>query len=161
MRVSSSICCYGQLKINKPLGTFVGVNIVQMTDTFDIELSNIDSRLQAIDKERFELLERRKSLVEQSEAEFANNFNRYASEEAKVALFLSNFKGRNDVYPIRWTNQKGKSGYSPAFLTSGCRGSVIREISVVQNVPIKPSSRTMYKPYLIISMVFILLVFIR
>ena len=33
----------------------------------------------------------------------------------KVALFLRLFKGRDDVYPKLWQNQKtGKKGYSPA-----------------------------------------------
>ncbi|WP_376769568.1 TOTE conflict system archaeo-eukaryotic primase domain-containing protein [Fontibacillus panacisegetis] len=26
---------------------------------------------------------------------------------------MSYFRGREDVYPIRWTNKQGKSGYSP------------------------------------------------
>lgn len=32
----------------------------------------------------------------------------------KVALFRSLFRGRIDVYPLRWENAQGKSGYSPA-----------------------------------------------
>lgn len=32
----------------------------------------------------------------------------------KVALFRRLFRGRTDVYPIRWESQSGKSGYSPA-----------------------------------------------
>lgn len=33
--------------------------------------------------------------------------------EAKLALYRSYFRGREDVYPIRWQNKQGKSGYSP------------------------------------------------
>ncbi len=34
---------------------------------------------------------------------------------AKVALFRTVFRGREDVFPRRWENdKKGKSGYSPA-----------------------------------------------
>ncbi len=34
---------------------------------------------------------------------------------AKIALFRSLFRGREDVFPLRWENAKnGKSGYSPA-----------------------------------------------
>ncbi len=33
--------------------------------------------------------------------------------EAKVALFRSLFRGRDDVYPVRW-ERNGKTGYSPA-----------------------------------------------
>jgi superfamily II DNA or RNA helicase len=38
-----------------------------------------------------------------------------ATNAAKVALFRSLFRGREDVYPRRWENaKKGTSGYSPA-----------------------------------------------
>lgn len=36
------------------------------------------------------------------------------STEEKVRLFRSLFRGRTDVYPIRWESTNGKSGYSPA-----------------------------------------------
>lgn len=36
------------------------------------------------------------------------------SPEAKVELFRSLFRGRDDVYAIRWESRTGKSGYSPA-----------------------------------------------
>lgn len=40
---------------------------------------------------------------------------RYDSPTAdKVALFRSLFRGREDVYPIRWESKAGRSGYSPA-----------------------------------------------
>lgn len=32
----------------------------------------------------------------------------------KVALFRSLFRGREDIYPIRWEGKDGRSGYSPA-----------------------------------------------
>ncbi len=32
----------------------------------------------------------------------------------KIALFRRLFRGRTDVYPVRWENKAGKSGYSPA-----------------------------------------------
>lgn len=38
-----------------------------------------------------------------------------ATNAAKVGLFRSLFRGRDDVFPSRWENEKtGKSGYSPA-----------------------------------------------
>ena len=37
-----------------------------------------------------------------------------SSVEAKIALFRSLFRGREDVYPIRWESTTGRSGYSPA-----------------------------------------------
>lgn len=33
---------------------------------------------------------------------------------AKVALFRRLFRGRTDVYPVRWETKAGKAGYSPA-----------------------------------------------
>lgn len=35
------------------------------------------------------------------------------STTEKVALFRRLFRGRSDVYPLRWESAKGKSGYSP------------------------------------------------
>ena len=32
----------------------------------------------------------------------------------KVALFRSLFRGREDIYPLRWESKAGRSGYSPA-----------------------------------------------
>jgi superfamily II DNA or RNA helicase len=36
------------------------------------------------------------------------------STDEKIALFRRLFRGRTDVYPLRWESAKGKSGYSPA-----------------------------------------------
>lgn len=36
------------------------------------------------------------------------------SPAEKVALFRRLFRGRTDVYPVRWESKAGKSGYSPA-----------------------------------------------
>ncbi|WP_391572677.1 DEAD/DEAH box helicase family protein [Cohnella sp.] len=37
----------------------------------------------------------------------------YSTVGKKLALYRSYFRGREDVYPIRWQNKLGKSGYSP------------------------------------------------
>src|ERR1700722_11732509 len=34
--------------------------------------------------------------------------------ERKVQLFRSLFRGRDDIYAVRWEARSGKSGYSPA-----------------------------------------------
>jgi hypothetical protein len=34
--------------------------------------------------------------------------------DSKLALFRSLFKGRTDIYPLRWESKSGKSGYAPA-----------------------------------------------
>ncbi|MCI0665328.1 MAG: hypothetical protein L0220_30065 [Acidobacteria bacterium] len=43
-------------------------------------------------------------------------FSRELSPEAKVALFRSLFRGREDVYALRWESKNGRSGYSPACI---------------------------------------------
>ncbi len=40
--------------------------------------------------------------------------NNNSPPEAKVSLFRSLFRGREDVYPVRWERKDGRSGYSPA-----------------------------------------------
>src|SRR5262249_9764526 len=46
------------------------------------------------------------------------------SNAEKVALFRSLFRGRSDVFPLRWENAKtGKAGYAPA-----CRNEWVRAI---------------------------------
>jgi len=45
------------------------------------------------------------------------------STDEKVLLFRSLFRGRSDVYPIRWeSSTTGKSGYSPACANEWKRG---------------------------------------
>jgi superfamily II DNA or RNA helicase/very-short-patch-repair endonuclease len=47
----------------------------------------------------------------------------YSSPEAKIALFRSFFRGRDDVYPRRFESRKtGKSGYQPACSNEWARG---------------------------------------
>jgi superfamily II DNA or RNA helicase len=38
-----------------------------------------------------------------------------SSSEEKVKLFRSLFRGREDVYAVRWEGRNGKTGYSPAY----------------------------------------------
>ena len=46
-----------------------------------------------------------------------------ASTAAKIGLFRSLFRGREDVFPRRWDNAKtGKSGYSPVCRNEWVRG---------------------------------------
>ena len=42
--------------------------------------------------------------------------------EEKLALFRRLFRGRTDVYPIRWESKTGKAGYSPACANEWKRG---------------------------------------
>jgi superfamily II DNA or RNA helicase len=81
---------------------------------FKSRILAIDTRLNTLDKERLALFNERKAIVAQHESELAQNFNLYASPESKMELFISYFKGREDIYPFRWESKNGRSGYSPA-----------------------------------------------
>ena len=48
--------------------------------------------------------------------------NQYSPTNEKVSLFMSLFKGRNDVYAKKWQNKKGFSGYSPNCLNEWTPG---------------------------------------
>lgn len=64
------------------------------------------------------------SMVQQSSAEPCSPTICNRSESAeKIRLFMSLFKGRDDVYARRWENKKkGTSGYSPACLNEWKQG---------------------------------------
>ncbi|OKP82149.1 DEAD/DEAH box helicase family protein [Paenibacillus sp. P32E] len=55
-----------------------------------------------------------KSAVNKEPTVKESNVHRYSTVEEKLALYKSYFRGRDDVYPVRWSNKQGKSGYSPA-----------------------------------------------
>ncbi len=46
--------------------------------------------------------------------EQSSTVHQYSKVEEKLSLYRSYFRGREDVYPIRWNGKQGKSGYSPA-----------------------------------------------
>ncbi|HAU37085.1 MAG TPA: restriction endonuclease subunit R, partial [Phycisphaerales bacterium] len=49
--------------------------------------------------------------------------NRHATPDAKITLFSSLFRGREDVYPRRFESRRtGKSGYAPACANEWVRG---------------------------------------
>ena len=48
-----------------------------------------------------------------SEPKHILTVNQKSISEEKINLFMSLFKGREDVYAKRWQNKKGESGYSP------------------------------------------------
>jgi superfamily II DNA or RNA helicase len=94
------------------------------------QLLNENSKLKALIDEyrsRFGPLE--KDLLKKSQANFNSQqipsaeqtdnteiIHNHSSPVEKIKLFLSLFKGRQDVYARLWQNQAGKSGYSPVCL---------------------------------------------
>ena len=45
-----------------------------------------------------------------------------SSPQDKIKLFISLFRGRDDVYAKRWQSKEGKSGYSPVCLNEWAKG---------------------------------------
>jgi hypothetical protein len=97
-----------------------------MPESFDIErkISEIEAELANLDHHRDQLLDeltqlRRQLLQKGSPAQLLLNIqgikvNNQSSQEEKIRLFRSLFKGREDVFPRRFENSKtGKSGYAP------------------------------------------------
>ena len=90
----------------------------------EARLANLDEQRSEVENRLTELKRQLKSQGELSRriavttpAESQN------SNEAKIALFRDLFRGRADVFPTRWQNQrKNTSGYSPA-----CSNEWVRE----------------------------------
>lgn len=85
-------------------------------------IRQIENQLTVLDLERLKLLtdlkklrsekDSQKNIVELGKAALLKTPE---TNDEKTNLFLSLFKGREDIYPKRWENNKsGKSGYSPA-----------------------------------------------
>ena len=86
----------------------IKTNLVQSTqskqkDAFDFEQESVDSS-------------------ERSEIHNERAVNQYSPINEKILLFMSLFKGRNDVYARKWQNKKGFSGYSPHCLNEWTPG---------------------------------------
>lgn len=97
-----------------------------MAEPFDIErkISEIEAKLANLDHHRNQLLDeltqlRQLNIQKDSPAQLMLNIqgikvNNQSSQEEKIRLFRSLFKGREDVFPRRFENSKtGKSGYAP------------------------------------------------
>ena len=91
------------------------------------EISRAEARLADLDDERDQVSRRISDLKARHAALQADRDGRCTVPQAalpnhcapstsgeKVALFMSLFRGRTDVFPVRWVNsKKGKTGYSP------------------------------------------------
>jgi hypothetical protein len=92
----------------------------------------LKQRLEALESEKSELLAELARLqcnqdaVAEARAPSAatGSVNAASDAAAKIKLFRSLFRGRDEVFPRRWQNaNSGKPGYSPFAATSGCVGS--------------------------------------
>lgn len=63
----------------------------------------------------------------QEDKSLNKGLTKYSPSDEKVDLFMSLFKGRMDVYAVRWENKKrGTSGYSPACSNEWMPGNCLK-----------------------------------
>jgi hypothetical protein len=101
-------------------------------DSSDKEIADLQNRLAELDRKRagvlaaLEQLKQRRMVEAQPTptSQIAGVASPTALSNAeKVALFRSLFRGRDDVFPLRWQNQKtSKAGYAPACNNEWVRG---------------------------------------
>ena len=92
-----------------------------MSESDDI-LKQLHALTAECDRLRIENLEMRRRLgredvnakVAKPEIRITTKTHGQLSAEQKIALFRSLFRGREDVYAMRWIGKDGKAGYSPA-----------------------------------------------
>ena len=87
------------------------------------EITELEQKL-AIKKRQLEEAQNalNKNQINNSNAS-PSEITKYSSSEAKIALFRSLFKGREDIYAKRFESKKtGKSGYQPACHNEWVRG---------------------------------------
>jgi len=126
------------------------------------EIAYIRRRLTDLDAERFELeaalAERENKLTAMHLPAKLSPFvdasvTNQSTVAAKVALFSSLFAGRQDVFPVRWENQKsGRSGYSPVCSNEWIKGiseklQQVRKYHVNFDVADIPRAATLRKSF--------------
>ncbi|MAR92578.1 MAG: hypothetical protein CML06_17110 [Pseudomonadales bacterium] len=84
------------------------------------ELAQIEERLLVLEEERTVLLARKQAIQNQLNSKKPKE-SQFSLDE-KVSLFCSLFKGRTDVFSLRWENKQGRSGYSVACMNEWRQG---------------------------------------
>ena len=100
----------------------------------DPKLAELADRLSALDRERASIVAEIDALrstqaftrsppTDDCTAQHDGHIQRHSNNESKIALFRRLFRGRTEVFPLRWENAKtGRSGYSPACANEWRRG---------------------------------------
>ena len=100
----------------------------------DARITELMARLAALERERAEILaeintlrslrsEEAAAIKAVPSAKAGDPIDRNSTIEKKIALFRRLFRGRTDVFPIRWENSTtGRSGYAPACTNEWQRG---------------------------------------
>src|ERR1700740_337961 len=103
-------------------------------DCLNKEIEELRKRLAALDRERISILAAIERLQQLHLAELQSTPSSQdickiaratsgLSNAEKIGLFRSLFRGRDDVFPLRWQNSKtGKAGYAPACNNEWVRG---------------------------------------
>ena len=93
------------------------------------ELAGLESRLKELDLERAELTGRIARLRTSQNVQAASGVGepgmvtRNSPPGDKIALFAGLFRGRTDIYAVRWENVRaGRSGFQPACANEWARG---------------------------------------
>jgi hypothetical protein len=100
----------------------------------DARIAELVARLRALERERAEIVAEIDTLQSARSGKTAaikvvpsaiagDPIDRNSAIEKKIALFRRLFRGRSDVFPIRWENRTtGRSGYAPACANEWRRG---------------------------------------
>lgn len=72
---------------------------------------------------------------------FSTRINNQSSQVEKVALFMSLFRGREDVFAKRWVAKDGRSGYSPV-----CKNEWVGQLCDKSKVKCQDCSHRSYTP---------------
>ena len=86
------------------------------TASVETDLEAIEARLLALELEKQSLFERKRQLVaaDQLNDQTIPAIDVPVSTGDKIALFRSLFRGREDIYALRWENSQGRQGYALA-----------------------------------------------
>jgi hypothetical protein len=107
---------------------------MQKIEEIERLLSIAEHELAELDVKRQAILDRIDHLKEKKEAVYRRALDRscffdnksvtnQSSQEAKIHLFRSLFRGREDVYPLRYESQRtGTTGYQPACRNEWVKG---------------------------------------
>ena len=102
-------------------------SIDEQIESIKDKLSDLDAKREELKQRLDHLLTQKNSIAEHQET-FGESFplavNRNSTENEKIGLFRSLFRGRDDVYPKRFESKRsGKSGYQPV-----CRNEWVRPL---------------------------------
>lgn len=76
------------------------------------------------------------------DAKHTHSITKYSATEEKIALYMSLFRGREDVYAKQWQSKDGKVGYSPA-----CKNEWIPGICGKPKAKCASCAHVVYYPY--------------